>query len=542
MLSPPHVPALTRTSVSSPAPIRCPSCCSMPASSPSLANAASRLHRQVSRIDRHTAEKLFPREQRLQWPTGYLPASGVAHFLHPDGVPYQEVLECYVDMKRDRQHELQRDFASDYTLWNRCSLEQFVRQLGAHRRRCFTRLTARDRLVHDAVFREVFQLAPYLPPPPAVNHGTLFAGARLPSSSEAPPAAATSTTSASTVEKPAFYQFQPYAATQEYAMLPVKGVRSPQQRVRFSTFPQIRNVLHTDFDSMTALRALSFYCEDGILYTRELVQAVALYVQRRLEELLEAEPSFLKAASEASPLSAPLPTFASESPVLVFFGNGRLAWMLNESGILPRTVRAVQLPRQDAQRRRRLTYLQQQQEALERSVGLHKSFTAAFPCEPLSVGDALRKYRPAIALVEPHAGRDYMSDIRGYCSVREVLALGPIDSPAMGSFAYPFLSFGVTPGPTTYWVYNDNLHKVHASERIQMPMDAPHESQGYERHYVDDISAYLISPNDCAAIGSQFRCLAFRRVRPPVRKPESTIEVTKSQSLKEAMKSNPELS
>ncbi|GET87279.1 hypothetical protein, conserved [Leishmania tarentolae] len=511
----------------------------MPVLPSSLAGTASRIHRQVSRIDRQTAEKLFPREQRLQWPTGYLPASGVAHLLHPDGIPFQEVLECYMDIKRDRQHELQRDFASDYTLWNRCSLEDFVRKLGVHRHRCFTRLTARDRLVHDDDVREVFQLAPYLPPPPAPTTESPPSRTRMSPVSQASAVAPARTTPASEEERPRHYQFQPYAVTQEYALLPVQSAQSPKQRVHFSTFPQIRNVLYTDFDSMTALRALSLYCEDEILYTRELIQVLALYVRRRLEEICEREASFLHAAATTSQSStAPPPTFATDSPVLVFFGNGRLAWMLNESGLLPQTVRAVQLPRQEAQRRRRRTHLLQQQETLESNFGFHKSFTTIFPCETLSVGDALRKYKPAIALVEPHVDRDYMSDIRGYYSVREVVAMGTIDSPAMGSFAYPFLSFGVTPGPTTYWAYNDNLQKVHASERIQMPMDAPHESQGYERHYVDDISAYLIAPNDCAAISSQFRCLAFRRVRPPVLKLTRAAAVTAPQSSKESVKAN----
>ncbi|KAG5509120.1 hypothetical protein JKF63_06129 [Porcisia hertigi] len=506
----------------------------MPTQSPSMVNVASRIHRQVSRIDLQTAEKLFPREQRLQWPTGYLPASGVAHLLHPDGVPFHEVLECYMDIKRDGRHELQRDFASDYTLWNRCSLEEFVRRLGSHRRRHFTRLTARDRLVHDASVREVFQLAPYLPPAPPAVMSSLSSRGRATPPSQAPIAAATSPTAADERERAAYHHFQSYAATQEYAMLPVQGVRSPQQRVRFSVFPQIRNVLHTDFDSMTALRALNLYSEDGIMYTRELVQTIALYVQRRLEEILEAEAVFLRFASKATaPSSVPLPTFASESPVIVFFGNGRLAWMLNESGLFPRTVRAVQLPRQEVQRSRRRTHLLQQQETLENDFAFHKSFTTIFPCETLSVGDALRKYKPAIALVEPHVDRDYISDIRGYYSVREVLLMGPIDSPAMGSFSFPFLTFGVTPGPTTYWVYNDNLQKVKVSARVQMPMDAPYKAQGYERHYVDDISAYLISPNDCSAIGGQFRCLAFRRVRPPVLKQANTAAETTPQSSNE---------
>lgn len=296
-------------------------------------------------------------------------------------------------------------------------------------------------------------------------------------------------------------------------MLPVSSVRSPQRRVQFSTFPQIRNVLHTDFDSMTALRALSLYCDDAIVYTREMVQATGLYLQRRLDEIAQAESGFLAAAAPSTNVAAP--TYSRETPIVVFFGNGRLAWMLNESGLLPKPVRAVQLPRQESQRRRRQHHLLQQQKNLEESFGFHSSFTAIFPCEALSVGDALRKYKPALALVEPHVDRDYLSDMRGYYSVREVLCMGPIDSPAMGSFAFPFLSFGVTPGPTTYWAYNDNLHKVSAAARIQMPVDPPFESQGYARHYVDDISACLIAPNDCPVISNQYRCLAFRRVRPP---------------------------
>ncbi|KAK7196081.1 hypothetical protein NESM_000542300 [Novymonas esmeraldas] len=467
-----------------------------PSSSP-LASAAARMHRRVSRIDRATAERLFPREQRLQWPTGYLPASGVAHLLRPEGVTYQEVLDCYMDIKSDRQHELQRDFASDYALWTRCALVDFVRRLGAQRRRRFARVTARDRLPHDADVRSVFELAPYLPPAPSTTDPTNPRRLSTPELQAAAAAAAAA----------ACFQHQSYAATQEYAMLPVRGVRSPQERVRFPTYPQLRNVLHTDFDSMSALRALSLYSEDEIVYTRELLHTVALYLQRRVAELRDAEAAFAP---------APTPSSTTASPVVVFFGNGRLAWQLNEFGLLPETVRAVQLPRQEARRsRRRAQLLRHQQTADGGELGLHSSFSAIFPCETLSVGDALRKYRPIIALVEPHVDRDYFADIRGYHTVREVLAMGPVDSPAMGSFAYPLLSFGVTPGPTTYWAYNDNLHKVRASERIQMPMDAPHESQGYARCFVDDISAHLISPNDCAAVGNQYRCLAFRRVRPP---------------------------
>lgn len=504
----------------------------------SLSGAAQRLHRQVSRIDAATAEKLFPREQRLQWPTGYLPASGIAHLLRPDGIPFHEVLECYADIKEDRQHELQRDFASDYTLWNRCALEDFVRGLGTHRRRRFTRLTARDRLGQDGDLREVFQLPPYAPPPPPLpgdllrqqqRGGQARRAADAPSSS--PPKQQQQQASTS------YYEFQPYAATQEFAMLPVRDIRSPQQRVRFSTLPQIRNVLHTDFDSMTVLRALSLYCEDSIVLTRELVQTMALYVQRRLHELAEAEPSFLAAggsgqgSTELSPAASGSPTYSTETPVVAFFGNGRLAWMLNESGLLPKSVRAVQLPRQAAQRQRRQSHLLQQQASLEKDWGFHSAFSTIFPCESISVGDALRKYAPAIAIVEPHVDRDYLSDLRGYFSVREVLCLGQVDSPAMASFAFPFLSFGATPGPTTYWAYNDNLHKVTAAARVQMPMDAPFELQGYERHYVDDISAYLISPNDCPAIANQYRALAFRRVRPPVLKAETLARQQQQQQV-----------
>lgn len=497
----------------------------------SVNEAAARLSRKVSRMDRKAVEALFPAAQRQQWPTGYLPASGVAHFLHPDGVPLLDIIDCHRELRQSRhgRAEIQRDFASDYTLWNRCVLEDFVRVLGRRRQRHLRQFAAKDRLVADGLVRELFQLLPYAPPRPAVPGKT--------TPKETTPPSGPSSSSSSSLKSPAndarksdakgssksdreeYYTFTPYAATQHFAMLPIESRLPPassQAKVTLTTFPQIRNILETDFDSLAPLRAVCLYGGEDTILTREMVQALAQYVARRLAELQEREDAFL--ASAAAPSEGMRPTFSRDTPVLALFGNGRLAWALNSSGILgPATVFPVQTPGQAAQRERRQRHFLSSS-VLREDAALREAFATVLPCETLSVGDALRKYRPAIVIVEPHVDRDWLSDIRGYYSVREVLCLGPVDSPAMASFAHPFLSFGVTPGPETYWVYNDNMQKVAASHRIQMPVDPPHEAQGYSRAFVDDVSAWLLSPNDTGAIGRQYRCLRFvRDVCPVVR-------------------------
>lgn len=516
-----------------------------------LSKKASVLHKQVSRLSSSTVDRMFPTEQRAQWPTGYVPASGVAHFLRPGGVPFQDLLDCAEDLRstgqqqQQGQRELQRDFASDYTLWSRCVLEDALKGLDERQKRSFKKITARDRGgggVRDAGMREFFDLTPFAPAAPAsmgappdptksihLKHGPMKdrgggSGGGIPP----PPAKATTAAAAvkglrlSPQERDKYYEFTPYAATQAYAMMPVAGIEAAGRPVSFTSYPQVRNVLYRDFDSMSPLRALSLFSGDDLVYTTEMVQTIALHLKRRLHELLEGEAAFTRAAAAPSDIDI---GFSRETPILCCFGNGRLSWCLNQTGLLPvQGVRPMQLPSQAGPRARRHEYLssRQKQNFLFNSYDFSESFTHLFPCETISVGDALRKYQPAIVIVEPHVDRDWLAAIRGFYSVREVMVMGPIDSAAMCSFAFPFLSFGVTPGPTTYWVYNNNLQRVAASDRIQLPVDPPHELQGYERVYNDDVSARLISPNDCPAIGRQYRCLSFVRRECPVVRSKSS--------------------
>ncbi|EKG01205.1 hypothetical protein TCSYLVIO_007807 [Trypanosoma cruzi] len=479
--------------------------------------AAQEKQGRVHRLDSATVQRLFPPSQIAQWPQGYLPACGVARFLDPKGLPLSDVIDCYSEMKADQRHELQRDFAADYALWCRGVLADFVRRLGDREGRRFRRYTARTRAMHDAEVRELFGLSSYAPP-----HAK--AGRR--------------------------YEFTPYAATQTYAMLPVSRCDGPSVKAHFTTFPQVRNVMHTEFDSMGPSRALSLLTGDDLVPTAEMLQALALYLRRRVEEITAGEETFRRSAhksagsngscrSSSTPEegdSSELRSFSRETPVACFFGNGRLAWLLNNSELLPFRVLPLQPPSYAARRERQQRHLLARSGILadltEKGV-VSRSFSTIFPCESISVQDALRKYRPCIALVEPHTDRDWLCDLRGFYSVREVLLLGPVDSPAMGSFAFPLLTFGVTPGPMSYWTYSSTLQRVTAASRIQMPMDPPHVLQGYTRYAVDDISAYLLSPNDCPAFGCQYRSLSFVRTVYPVVSGQPARFPTESSALQE---------
>ncbi|ORC88156.1 uncharacterized protein TM35_000182130 [Trypanosoma theileri] len=464
------------------------------------------------RLDEAAVRRMFPSEQIALWPEGYRPACGVAHFIQPGGVQVADIIECYRGVRDNREKELQRDFAADYTMWCRAALCEFIRRLRDRDIRRMRRFTARERTIHDSDVRELFGLPPYAPPRPAATSSSL----------------STTTTAETTSSGKRYYEFTPYAAMQEYVMMPISRCTSPNERVHFATFPQIRNVMHTEFDGMGPLRAMTMLTGDELQPTAEFLQNLAFYLRHRVGEIIEGEEAFkrtaITAAIDGGNINNPLqggtsPSFSTETPVVCFFGNGRLAWLLNNSELLPFPVLPVQTPAQAASRERRQKSLLAQHGLLPdlvRDGAVANSISTVFPCETMSVADALRKYRPCIAVVEPHVDRDWLCDIRGFYSMREVLTLGPVDSPAMGSFTFPFLSFGVTPGPTTYWTYSDTLQRVTHASRIQMPMDPPHVAQGYTRRELDTISAHMISPNDCQAFGSHHRCLSFVRTLYPV--------------------------
>lgn len=282
-------------------------------------------------------------------------------------------------------------------------------------------------------------------------------------------------------------------------MLPIRdalAANAPDQLVKFATFPQLRNCIYTDYDSCSPLKALSITTGESLVYTQEFIHALASYLRERLDVYGEAAVAGRDATGALV-----------YRPILCTFGNGRLAWMLNETNILPARVIPTRLPQ--PLRNSRLNY-----KFPDGSVS--SKFGVTFPCEVAEIGRALEVHKPVIVVAEPHVDRDYLSDLRGYHTVREVLAMGQIDSPAMGSFSFPLLSFGVTPGPSTYWVYSDSMQRSTTLRGAQtLPMDPPFAAQGYQRVCVDSISKLMLHANDSPMLPNQSRCLSFRRVQAP---------------------------
>jgi len=450
----------------------------------------------VKRIDAAVADKWFPNRSE-RWPSGYLPAAGIAHFLMPQGVSLRDVIDTRLEMRDDKKHLIQRDFAADYSLWLKSELSDFFARSSEHStlRRLVRRITNRERLCSVEEWCSVFNLRN-----PADVKEPFLRAASAPN-----PNFKTETELESASASP--YVFNSYAAAQELCMLPVRDAltsSSPDATVKFATFPQLRNCVYTDYDACSALKALSIAAGESLVYTQEFIHALATYLRERLEVYGDAAIVSRGASGEMQ-----------YRPILCTFGNGRLAWMLNETNIIPTRVIPTRLPQ--PLRNSRLRY-----QFPDGSVS--SKFGATFPCEVVEIGRALELHKPVMILAEPHVDRDYLSDLRGYHTVREVLALGQIDSPAMGSFSFPLLSFGVTPGPATYWVYSDSLQRSTTLRGTQtLPMDPPFAAQGYKRVYVDSISKVMLHSNDTPLLQNQSRCLSFRRTHAPVFKcPETS--------------------
>jgi hypothetical protein len=363
-----------------------------------------------------------------------------------------------MELRDDKKHIIQRDCAADYAMWLKCELADFFQRSRENStlHRLVKKITNRERLCSIHEWCSVWNLQN----PADVRTPFLRASA-----------APTATKTEVVQQGGDAYVFNSYAASQEYAMLPLRDVSpSPDAKVVFSTFPQFRNCLFTDFDSCSALKALSNCCGDTLIHTQEFIHALAVYLRERLEALGD---DALAGGRDANGQ-------LQYRPILCTFGNGRLAWLLNETRMLPAKVVPTRIPQ--PLRSSKLSY-----QFPDGSVS--SGFGMTFPCEVSEIGRALEQHKPVIVIAEPHSDRDFTAELRGYYTVRELLMLGQIDSPAMGSFSFPLLSFGVTPGPTTYWVYNDALQRSTTMKGSQaLPMDPPFMAQGYTRHFVDDIS------------------------------------------------------
>lgn len=450
----------------------------------------------VSRIDPKVADEWFPHRQST-WPRGYLPATGVAHFLRSSGVTLQDVVETRLEIQSDRSNLIQRDFAADYGLWLKSELRELEIKAKSDSRfaRALKRSTNRESLPSIESECRLWNLVD----PASIEHDS----STMPPEEPSPPPKSrmmlqplpkTEVLSSS----PRLYAFRSFASLQEYAVLPIRDAATPASHVKFLTFPQLRNCLYTEFDSCSALKALSLVTGDRLVYTQEFIHALASYIRARLDEL---------------GASARIDDGTDYRPILTTFGNGRLAWFLNESRMLPARVVATQPEKPLMKRAHNFNF--------DDATVASSSISMAFPCESMDVAKALDTHKPAIVIAEPHTDRDYTAELRGYYSVREVMMLGQVDSPAMCSFTYPLLSWGITPGPNTYWVFNDSMQRA-TSRGHNLPVDPPYISQGYRRFYLDDISKCMIHHNDVPGFQNQSRCVSFRRLTPPARSTQTS--------------------
>ena len=494
-----------------------------------------------------------------------------------------------------------------------------------------------------------------------------------------------SSSSPSLPSPPRFYDFTPFAAQQERSLAPLEGCESLDDTVLLPTFSHLRDILHLDyFNAFGVGNYLASITGDGLVLTAEFVTELAMYLARRWHEMAAEMGAKHASSSSSSSSSDAAPLCPKPGPILLPLGNGRLAYHLNATGILPvrcyatsrhsegylyptamgalasiggdapqpgkegfgavpypfpsaffntstirnksfvancplsrsysdgadggggadggsnsnggnsNSRRASSIPFGQgpmssgaapgeaateasafAARQRYEAEREARQKSGEWASSVNDDFIADLPPIPgvdvpiggyydtaagggggvgdqqqknnnaskhfgsdptldpsffasrypitteVSVSDALHVYRPSIVIAEPHAARDYAADMRGCPSVQEVLFIGPIDGPAMGSFSFPWLTFGVSPAPDTFNLYNDHFQLQGrggggmggmGGGRMQMPMDPPYMAQGYRRVYLDRISALTILPNDSAEVPRQGRCLAFRRL------------------------------
>eukprot|EP00759_Apiculatamorpha_spiralis_P026065 PhF_6_TR29238/c0_g1_i1/m.42794 len=293
-------------------------------------------------------------------------------------------------------------------------------------------------------------------------------------------------------EKP--YFFRSYAMGQEIAMKVVDDAKDGI--IHFKDYPTLFNVLNTSYHSFTPATYFLKACGDPFFITREFISELALYLASRVEAL-----------------------GSKPNSILFVFSNGRIGHFLNESNIVQVPVVSWSKPGKKKARAGSLTSLK----------GIDPEWEREFPLDTDSttITQALLRHEPQIVVMEPHFDKDWTTEVRGFHSVREVMYLGPVNGPAMGSFTYPYLSFGVVPGRNTYYVYGENLKIREELNKGSVPMDPPYVLQGYEEKptYVDDVSKHMISQNESSVYYNTTRCMVHRRISPATPPlPNSTSE------------------
>jgi hypothetical protein len=432
--------------------------------------------------------ELFSPEQRARWPGSYRPTTGAAALLRKEGVPLQALIEVRREMGEDQNVELQRDLAHDMNLWTRCAFEAEMAAADSARRRLARRVLARDRVPSYAevvAFARVPSLAARddmeaeCRDLPGVQHASMQEAQRVAAQRERTRARR--------------YPFTPQGVLQQSRVFAVlERCQALSQPVVLPDFPALHNLLHHHFDSCSFLKYVAARTGDELLLSNELVRELALYLRRRLDDIASARGSGADPTAGAS--------------VLFLFSNGRLPRAVRDSAIpLGAPVHASNTRRRKVRADGALPVLGE--------AGTPASYGAVFEYDVMPVPEALRRFSPAIVVAEPHCDRDWTAEMRGHPSVRELVLLGQVDSAAMCSFSYPWLSFGCAPSPDTYLAYNSLFQRVNVSPDAQfMPMDAPYVQQGYEKLYVDSVSRWMVCANDTAGAPHQSRCCVFRRL------------------------------
>jgi hypothetical protein len=450
------------------------------------------------------ARELFTPQQLAAWPRGYLPTAAPAYFLKKEGVTLKELMEAREDIRNDKRHELQRDLAMDYQLWCRSAYETFAASMAPAQQTAFRRIMGRASLPDYADVVGLFGL-PSLERVVIEAESTLLPGIdstvrdreaqlrrRMEEDLHTTSNGGGSSNAGGATIQPRPYPFTSYAKTQDSVMKLLQECRSVHDIVKFYDFPTLRNLLHMHHDSTSHLRFLAHRTGDDLLPTQQFVAALAQYLRERWERL---------------------PDDQKRKPIITLFGNGRLGAALNNSGMLPVNVFSCREP---SVATRNLAAAARKARELPGAVRTPRTFYQTFPVEDLPVSKVLEKYEPTIVLMEQHMDRDFTAEARGYYTVREVLMLGRVDGPGMGSFSYPWLSFGCAPSADTYWIFNEKLQRQEVpDDKSFMPTDPPYIAQGYSKVYVDSVSKWMIGSNDTPRLPHQYRCVSFRRVEEP---------------------------
>lgn len=489
-------------------------------------------------ISDEQVRELFTPQQLSRWPTNFRPSVGSSAFLRKEGVPLSSLIELRREITDDHNADLQKDLTYDMSLWTRCSFEQEILTADEKRRRLIRKVLQRDRIpsYSEVVnFAKVPSLAecndfekecrdlPGHSDPsealesPANNYQPNAANAAAERLKKAQEVRRKHVEREKMIRDRKRYPFTSQAWLQQskvFSVLESSNVQTLSDRVVFPDYPAFSNLLHHHYDSCSFLKYISARTGDELLINQEFVRELGLYLRSRMEyyrskERLEQEAKILQQQGTSTSISTSTNNINNNNGSILFmFTNGRLPQALQESAI------PIGFPIHATNTRKRLVVRKESTLPILGEKETPSTYSKEFPYEIIPVTKALEKYQPTIVVAEPHMDRDWTAEMRGFHSVREVVLLGQVDSPAMCSFSYPWLSFGCAPSLESYFAYNSLFQKVNVAQDSQfMPMDAPYVQQGYEKLYLDQsISKWMVCSNDTKDAPHQSRCCVFRRL------------------------------